>query len=77
MLKEPGVFATDTTDDADAAAAAARPVNLSVATTDWLASIEALMRNAAPLKPVADLAPAAPVTIVAGGTAPPPSPANP
>jgi penicillin-binding protein 1A len=79
--KEPAVAADGTASDADqaAAAAAARPVNLSVATTTWLNGIETLMRNAEPLKPVADLKPAAPVTIVAGEAAPPPSPpiANP
>ncbi|MBN8996517.1 MAG: penicillin-binding protein 1A [Rhizobiales bacterium] len=53
-----------------ATAQAAGPSNLSVATTQWLNSLQSLMENAAPLKPVADLQPTAPVTMVAGEAAP-------
>ena len=57
--------------DASALAAqAAGPSNLSVATTQWLNSLQSLLENTARLKPVADLHPASPVTMVAGEAAP-------
>jgi penicillin-binding protein 1A len=63
-------------DPAQAAAAAALPSNLSLATSQWLSGLEALMENAAPLKPVADLKATPPVTMVAGEP-PPAAPAEP
>jgi len=57
-------------DPDQAAAQAAGPSNLSVATTQWLNSLQSLMENATRLKPMADLHPASPVTMVAGEPAP-------
>jgi penicillin-binding protein 1A len=57
-------------DEAAALAAVPHPSNLSVATTQWLNALQSLMENAAPVKPMADLKPSAPVTMVAGEAEP-------